>query len=156
MCCLGPAGSTRKLICGSPVLRGSFCVTADSWSCLSRRQELEKKERPFVLVSVRCVLVLNPVNGLLGPEGCLGIYSLEVCRLYIFVAMNSIPVVDMLRSFCTCTLNYVSKLGGTCNFEGCLICIGLGNIFQAPAFYSEMYVCELLMLFNQAGFQSVN
>lgn len=102
------------------------------------------------------MLVLNPVNGLLGPEGCLGIYSLEVCRLYVFVAMNSIPVVNMLRSFCTCTLNYVSKLGGTCNFEGCLICIGLGNIFQAPAFYSEMYVCELLMLFNQADFQSVN
>lgn len=156
MCCLGPAGSTRRLICGSPVLRGSFCVTADSWSCLSRRQELEKKERPFVLISVRCVLVLNPVNGLLELEGCLGIYSLEVCRLYVFVAMNSIPVVNMLRSFCTCTLNYVSKLGGTCNFEGCLICIGLGNIFQAPAFYSEMYVCELLMLFNQADFQSVN
>lgn len=128
----------------------------DSRRRLSRRQALEKKERPFVLVSIRCVLVLNPVNGLLGPEGCLGIYSLEVCRVYIFVAMDSIPIVNMLRSFCTYTLNYVSKLGGTCNFEGCLICIGLGNIFQAPAFHSEMCVCELLMLFNQADFQSVN
>lgn len=32
-----------------------------------------------------------------------------------------------------------------CNFEGCLICIGLGNIFQPLALYSEMwYVYELV------------
>lgn len=56
----------------------------------------------------------NHVNGLLGPERYLGMSSLEVGRVCVFEAMNSVLIIYILRSFCTYILNYVSKLGGKC------------------------------------------
>lgn len=107
ICSLGTLGSTRKLIC--------LALFSEDWSLsqlgslhyLSRRLELEKKERPFGPVSVKYV-TLNHINGLLGPEVYLGIYSLEVCRIYVFKAVNSILIMNILRSYCIYILNYGS------------------------------------------------
>lgn len=81
ICCLGPSGSTRELIRAALFSEDRSVSQPNSLSYLSRRQELEKKERPFALVSIRCMM-LNHINGSLRPEGYLGIYSLEVCRVY--------------------------------------------------------------------------
>lgn len=54
-------------------------------------------------------MTLNHINGLLGPEEYLGVYSLEVCRVYVFKAVNSIPIINILRSFCIYILNYVRE-----------------------------------------------
>lgn len=48
-------------------------------------------------------------SGLLGPEMYLGIYSLDVCRIYIFKAVNSILIINILRSSCIYILNYESE-----------------------------------------------
>lgn len=82
-------------------------------------------------------MTLNHVSGLLGPEG----YPFfRKCRVYIFRAVNSILVINILRSFCICIYFKLYKQARRrmCNFEGHLICIGLGNIFQPLALYSDM------------------
>lgn len=48
-------------------------------------------------------------SGLLGPERYLDIYSLDVCRIYIFKAVNSILIINILRSSCMYILNYESE-----------------------------------------------
>lgn len=82
-------------------------------SYFSRRLELGKRERFFVLVSVKCV-ILNYINGLLGFEEYLGVYFLEVCRVYVFKVVNFILIINILRLFCIYILNYVRELGGKC------------------------------------------
>lgn len=43
-----------------------------------------------------------------------------------------------------------------CNFEGCLIYMELGGKFSTSCFTLKCVFMNLLMLFNQADFQSVN
>ena len=48
-------------------------------------------------------------SGLLGPERHLGIYFLEVCRIYVLKAVNSILIINILRSSYIFFLNYESE-----------------------------------------------
>ena len=50
----------------------------------------------FDLLCIKYVTLNH--SGLLGPERYLGIYSLDICRTYIFKAVNSILIINILRS----------------------------------------------------------
>lgn len=78
---------------------------------------------------------LNHVNGLLGPERYLGISSFEVGRVYVFEAMNSVLIIFFFKVVLYIYFKLCKQTRGKmCNFEDCLIYIGLGNIFQPPVF----------------------
>ena len=82
--CLGPTG---KLLCFTLFPEGWSWLQLDSLSYLSSRLKLGEKEGRW---SVKYVTP-NHSNVSLGPKGCFNPDSLEVCRVYIFKAVNSIP-----------------------------------------------------------------
>lgn len=147
-----PTTSTQAQVCAfihkeanlpSPVFRGLTSVTAGYLESPQQEPRVREKGRKYLCPSKQRV-TWNRTKGPLGSGGTY-VSILQKFVEYQSSRLNSKLIINILRPFWINILNYVSKLGGEmCNFEACLICFGLGNIFQPPALYSEMwYVCEL-------------